>query len=209
MKLEILLSGLIGAVIAVFVAFLIKRITEARNQNKIKKSIIAYLEIIAIDKLNRYISDSQHTKKRLLSVEFNESEPEYCYDYMPMLTSDYFKSIGNKVLFDVIKKQDDFILMLDLYYTIDFLKENMPIEYHKKFILKIENHFEIKGIVDYKSKIEHLNKCSYIGQLRYYLISDIDLKIQTANAALENISKLLEVLKRPKCLWFLKFMLIF
>lgn len=197
-----LLSGLFGAIIAVLMTPVINRITAAIRLNNIRKTLLNYLKYIALGKIDKYAEDMLLIKSKIL--EPNEKMGE-TVDAMPMLTSEIFKSYTPDELNRVCYSSKNYIELLDIYYSIDFLKSNMPIDIYSKYVEKIENHFEEKNIEGIDAKLNHCKTCDVLKSYITFSSNNAEQKIKRAVAASKQIKTLLKSIKGNSIVWIVKY----
>ena len=165
------LSLLIGSLIGILLSHFFIKISIALKLNNYRKLILRYNNEISIPKIETYIKDYKKAEFYILNyysivIEKNNYNNKVVnnYDIMPMLNSEVYKSIPNEFLFRILKK-DDYSKMLNIIYSIEFLKANMPINLCTKFTVDIKNHLKEQEI-NKKNEGKHLKQCNYLEKIQ-------------------------------------------
>ncbi|MBA6316982.1 hypothetical protein [Cellulophaga baltica] len=208
MKLDIntLIIGFIGSLIGVFLSGTYGRITKAFKLNRIRKIIINYFQAIAIPKCDKYINDVEQGIKFVKNFKNQESKEDndWTFDYMPMFNSDILKSISPEVLLQASFKAKTHSDLIEIIYTIDFLKSNMTIDKASSFKEKVLEHLEEKDIRD-NELYEHLKDCNFYDKLSKQVISDFNLKKRTAIGLNKEQRQVLKDLNGKSFMWIVKY----
>ena len=163
------------------------RLSDANRLNRIRKSITTYLELLARPKLERYISDCNNGIRHLQQNDLTQEDRKDGYDDMPMLTSEVLKSFPQNYLFIVSNNTETYSLILDFYYSIEFLRNSMPRNIYNEFSQWTNNHLENKNIPAGEDQFEHIKVCPAIARERQDSIRNIEMKISAANGLSENL----------------------
>ena len=146
-------SVAIGSLIGLFLKTSFDRVTTACKLNRQRKVILDYSKFIGLDKSLTYINDLDYIKKYVIAEteeEINEIQnSKYSVDAMPMFTSAIFKSFTQDELRRTTFNTQDYIAILDISYSIDFLRDYMPLQLWEKYQIKVRKHME-----DDKIKVE-------------------------------------------------------
>lgn len=204
-----LMSGLIGAVVGVLLAVVLARFAFALRLNGIRNFLRFYLSTIAQDKLQKYVTDVGNALKEIHGHELHPDFMKQGYDMMPMLTSEVFKSITNEDMARVMYNQKNLTDIIDFYYSVDFLKDHMPITYFREYVTKLEQHYAEKNLKTNTERALHDLECPFIKHEREYKSADLQLKEQTANECITLCSNLVKNLKGRGLWWILKYTLKF
>lgn len=200
-----LLSGLFGAIIAVFLTSLLERFKKAKQLNRIRITILDYIKNIGLDKSRQYEKDMSLIKKLITNEEKEKVQNTRNLDAMPMFTSDIFKGFS----FDDLRKSCfssiNYIKILEISYGIDFLKSNMPLDIYNRYQRKIFEHYEEKGLKTSREQLLHLKECEMVKQLTLSASNEAEAKLQTVKALNEHIIDFIKNMKGPSFCWINKY----
>ncbi|MBE7653996.1 hypothetical protein [Tenacibaculum finnmarkense] len=124
---------------------------------------------------------------------------------MPMFNSDILKSINPELLLQTSFKAKTHSDLIEITYTIDYLKKNMPIDKMSLFKEKVIAHLKEKEIEN-DELYNHLLSCSFYEKLSKEVLSDLNLKIETAEELNKDQKKIIEDLKGNSFIWILKYL---
>ena len=208
MEVNNLISGIIGAVFALVLSSIYTRITNSSKLNKKRRTIVVYLELIAIPKCIKYIEDIKESLNFLDNLE-NKNDEIINYsihlDYMPMFNSDLLKSFNLDVLLQISYNKKTHYKLLEIPYTIDFLRNNMPHDIINDFKIIINEHLKSKNVKS--SEIySHLDNCSFYKKNKSRVIDVLKLRLDTASGLLDNLNNTYFELEGKSLKWFLKYL---
>ncbi|WP_405199133.1 hypothetical protein [Christiangramia sp. LLG6405-1] len=145
MSLDIntLFIGFLGSIIGIFLTGTYGRITTAFKLNRTRKILLNYFESIAIPKCGKYLEDIK------IGIDLVENFSKYApnrnrendrrkLDYMPMFNSDILKSLNPETLLQASYKTKTHSLLIEITYTIEFLKSQMTSDKIANFINRIK-----------------------------------------------------------------------
>jgi hypothetical protein len=195
---------LVGALSGLLLKTLLDRILIAQKLNRQRKVILDYSKYIGLDKSSKYLQDLDFVKKYVLAEEENEiqeiQESNYSIDAMPSFTSSIFKSFSQDELRRVSFTSSNYIRILDISYSIDFLREYMPLELWDKYQIKVRKHFEDEKIED---EIKHFKECGYLKKLAGQAVNEIEMKRERAVMTHAQFHILIEELNGWSIFWLL------
>ncbi len=143
---------LAGVLLGLMIKSLYDRLLIARKLNRLRKIILIYSTSIGLDKSYTYMKDMDYIKRYMAAEKEDEINEivalNYSVDAMPMFTSDIFKSFSQDELRRIAFNGVNYITFLDIYYSIDFLKEYMPLELWEKYQKEVRLHMEEKNVKD-------------------------------------------------------------
>ena len=152
-------SVIIGSLIGLFFKTIFDRISTAQKLNRQRKVLLEYSKYIGLNKTLTYIKDLDFTKKSIIAETEEElaeiRNSNYGVDAMPMFTSSIFKSFTQEELRRISFNSRNYITILDIYFSIDFFRDYMPLQLWEKYHSKVRKHME-----DDKIKIEDVQKCT-------------------------------------------------
>lgn len=211
MNLDIntLLIGFLGSLIGVFLTGTYGRITTAFKLNRTRKILLNYFESIAIPKCEKYIEDIK------IGIDLVENFSKFAptgnkendrrkLDYMPMFNSDILKSLNPEILLQTSYKTKTHSLLIEITYTIEFLKSQMTSDKIANFINQTKSHLNKKSIPSNEIK-EHLMTCAYYEQLKERTLYSFDLKTECAKELNEELRNIVEELKGNSTFWIIKY----
>lgn len=208
MSLPTIISALIGAIIGISVSGTFGRLTTALRLNRIRKVIVLYSISHGKEKSEKYCEDMYVVKNYIdtfKSQAYSDYKlKNYGFDVMPMLTSDIFKNFTHENLLRVCYNNHNYIKIVDIIYSIDFIKENMPLELSRKFQTRIKAH--LKNQVDNEGKeLDHLKDCAFIIELINNHSINIQHKITRAIALKEEFESINKNLGGHNLFWIAKY----
>lgn len=201
-----LLSGLFGAIIAVFLTSLLERFRDARRLNRIRITLLDYLKFIGLDKSLQYAGDMDFIKKIILANDAEEIQNTRPVDAMPMFTSDIFKSFSPDELRRACFNSSNYIQALDIAYSTDFLKANMPLDIYNQYLKKVWEHYEEKKLDTHDEQIEHLKVCGVMKQFANSASGEAEAKFTRAKVTHQVIHSLVDNLKGWSLWWTIKYL---
>jgi hypothetical protein len=200
-----ILLGFIGALIAIILSSIYNRLNVAIKVNRVRMAIINYLELLAKPKLDRFIDDCNHTIKYLTDMDFANPEKKQPYDEMPMLTSEVIKSFEQHDLLLACYNSLNYTDLLAWYYSIEFLKKNMPRDIYNGFSQWTNKHLENEKIPPGEKQFEHIKNCRSIAREKKDSITNIEMKISTAKQSTETLTRIVKNLKGQHTYWIWKY----
>ena len=207
---ENLISGLIGALIGVSISGIYSRITTAIKLNRIRKVILDYSKFIGLDKSATYLRDMEYIKGYIKAETEEEilkhQNANYAVDAMPMFSSDIFNSFAQDELRRVAYKTKDYIRLIDISYSTDFLKEYLPLELYEKYNQKVREHMEEKEIKP-EDEIKHFEECGYLKSLADSAVNEIEMKSARAKQTHKQFHELIENLNGWSLWWTIKYLI--
>jgi len=199
-------SILIGAFAGLLLKSILDRILIALKLNRQRKVIFEYSNLIGLDKSAQYIHDLEYIKKYILAEEEDEindfQNSNYAVDAMPTFTSAIFKSFTQDDLRRIAFTTNNYIIILDILYSIDFLKDYMPLQLWEKYHIKVRDHFESKEI---ENEVEHFKECGYLKRIAKEAVIEIDLKRDRAMATHKQFHHLVIQFKGWDLFWIIKY----
>lgn len=195
MELSNLASGLLGAVIAVFLGEFIRAIDKRLQIRSERKILVNYLKNIVRPALDRYLTDIDFAVKEIENYPPNNNIlTPHLYDVLPMLNSDILRNIQFKNLYLLLKNGDDHVDIINLYHVIDYLKQNMPYDTLENVKIFCEKHFEIKEINNYSDRIIHSKNCITITTAKERSINNVMARKSTLILAMAATDSLINKL---------------
>jgi len=192
MDFDNLLSGFLGAVLALVMAEGWRLYLIASERKKKKRIFVAYLSNVIKPGLEAYIKDTEYLKRHIDTYPSEATiYQHHKFDLLPSLNSDIFKEIGFNELYFLTSDFQLHEKAIDVYHCIDYLKAAMPMDNHQNFIDKCDAHFEKKGCKTVEDIIAHGSKCETITDAKLLAIGNLNLHLETANASLENCKELM------------------
>ena len=206
-----LLVGFIGSLVGVFLTGTYGRITTAFKLNRTRKILLNYFQSIAIPKCEKYIEDVKMGND--LVANFSQFAPNGNrendrgkLDYMPMFNSDILKSLNPEILLQTSYETKTHSILIEITYTIEFLKKHMTYDTIENFINKIRTHLDKKNIADIEIQ-NHLKTCSYYRQLQDRTLYDFSLKTECAKELHQELKNIMRQLKGNSTFWIIKYSL--
>lgn len=200
-------SVLIGSLMALFFKSFLDRILVAIKLNRLRNVILDYSTYIGLDKSLQYMEDMKYIRasmKAETEEEINALDNNYSVDAMPMFTSDVFNSFSQDELRRIAYNTTNYITILDIAYSIDFLKEYMPLQLWEKYQIKVREHMEDEKI-KIEDEIKHFQECGYLKSLAEKGINEIDMKASRAYQTHSQFHKLINSLSGFGIVWIIKY----
>ncbi len=205
MDINTLIAGFVGSLIGVFLSGTYGRITTAFKLNRIRKIIINSFQAISIPKCEKYIEDINQAIEFVENFSIKKTiKEEKTLDYMPMFNSDILKSINPEVLLQTSFKAKTHSDLIEIAYTIDFLKTHMAVDKMASFKEKVVEHLKEKEIEN-SELYNHLLTCSFYRKLKENVLSDLKLKIETSKELNIEQRKIVNDLKGKSFIWIMKY----
>lgn len=208
MENENLISGLIGALIGVSISGIYTRITTALKLNRIRNVILDYSKFIGLNKSATYLKDMEFIKGYIKANTEEEilkhQSANYGLDAMPMFSSEIFNSFAQDELRRVAYKTNDYIRLIDISYSTDFLKEYLRLELYEKYNLKVRNHMEEKQVED---EFKHFAECGYLKSIAERATNEIEMKSNRAVQTHSQFHTLIKNLSGRNWWWTLKYII--
>ena len=174
---------LIGALAGLMLKAFFDRIVIALKLNRQRKVILDYSKYIGLDKSSKYIQDLDFIEKYVLAEDEDEinqiQKSNYAVDAMPTFTSAIFKSFSQDELRRISFTTNDYIRVLDITFSIDFLRDYMPLELWEKYHAKVQKHFEDDNV---ENEAQHFKECGYLKGLARQAVNEIEMKRKRAIA---------------------------
>ena len=193
MDFDNLLSGILGAVLALIMTEVWRLYLITIERKKKKRIFVAYLANVIKPGLEAYIKDTEYLKCHIQTYPDETTiYNHHKFDLLPSLNSDIFKEIGFNELYLLTT---DFRLhekVIDVYHCIDYLKAAMPIDNHQNFIDQCDTHFKENDCRTVEDIIVHASDCLSITDYRSIAIGNLNLRLESANTSLENCRELME-----------------
>lgn len=183
-----LLSGLLGAIIAVVLTEAFKLYFEIRKKRTQKKVLLKYLKDVLAPSLKI------HLDNLVIAHDEIEAYPPLSinnYNANPILNSDIVKNIGFNDLYEITKDHVIHLSIIDLYHCIDFLKTRNGIFMSKNFLAECKEHYDLKNLVDLESRELHAKECLTIKDLKKKYMDEIDLKLGTTKATISTCNQII------------------
>ncbi len=197
---------LAGVLLGLMIKSLYDRLLIARKLNRLRKIILIYSTSIGLDKSYTYMKDMDYIKRYMAAEKEDEINEivalNYSVDAMPMFTSDIFKSFSQDELRRIAFNGVNYITFLDIYYSIDFLKEYMPLELWEKYQKEVRLHMEEKNVDD---EIKHLKECGYLQSLSASAINEVEMKRSRAETTHQQFHNLINKLGGFSFVWICKY----
>jgi hypothetical protein len=201
---------LIGSIIGLFLKTVFSRISTALKLNRQRKILLDYSKHIGLDKSLKYIEDIDYIKKYILAETEDEinkiQNSNYAVDAMPMFTSEIFKSFSQDELRRTSFSTNNYITLIDISYSIDFLKDYMPLELWEKYQIKVRQHMEDDNI-KIEDEIAHFQECGYLKSLARAGVVEIDMKRERALQTHKQFHNLINKLKGWNLIWLVKYII--
>ncbi|RZK26203.1 MAG: hypothetical protein EOO43_03485 [Flavobacterium sp.] len=195
MNFNNLLSGFLGAVIAVILAEVWRQILLAINRRKKRKIFVEYIKNVIRPGIANYINDANKVKS-LIQTYPNENTiyGQHVFDMLPSLNSEIFKELGFNELYYITSDFKLHEITIDIYHCIDYLKSLMPLLAHQNFIDLCDAHFKEKGCITIDDLIAHASNCETIDDTKTHAIGNLNLHLSSATTSLENCDLLIKKL---------------
>ncbi|MDY3548491.1 hypothetical protein PG291_07745 [Riemerella anatipestifer] len=210
MNIENVISGFVGSIIGIIISGGFGRLTTAIKLNNYRNLILTYSNFILLKQTENYILDFEKAKyyaTNYMEIAYGNLEFETKYNAMPMLTNDIFKSIPNEYLFKVfLSKGYLYSNFIDIFYSIDFLKNNMPSNKISRFHEQIKEHLAYMKIEPINA-VAHLRRCSTLNNHISNLIVDSDYKIERAKGIIKEFKEINSYLKGSNIYWIINYFL--
>lgn len=195
MEISNLVSGMVGALVAVLFTELIKLWQHHLKVLRDRKTLINYISEVISPGIQRYILDLNQAKDEIRHYPVkNTAIQEHVYDSLPSLNSEILKGLDFKDLVYLVKGIKNHTLIIDMYHCIDYLKQQMGFDYVESYQNYARGHFERKGIETISQQLEHVKSCAGMNQAKETMSRRIDAKRSTALQVQAIISKLLDQL---------------
>ena len=201
-----LLSGLFGAVIAVILTSALARLTNAAKLNRIRKTLLDYLKFIGLDKSYQYADDMLYINDMVLATDEEEIKNTRSVDAMPMFSSDIFKSFSPDELRQACFNSKNYIIAIDISYSTDFLKANMPLDIYNSYLSKVWTHYEEKGLNTHDEQVKHLKECGVLKNFARQASGGATAKLERAKATHQQIHRLIDNLNGWSFWWTIKYL---
>lgn len=170
---------LIGSLIGLFLKTWFDRFATATKLNRQRKVILDYSKYIGLDKSYKFIEDLDYIKKSIVAETEEEiketQENNYAVDAMPMFTSAIFKSFSQDELRRTSFSTTNYITILDISYSIDFLRDYMPLQLWEKYHTKVRQHMEDDKI-KIEDEVKHFQECGYLKSLASQAVNELEMK---------------------------------
>lgn len=203
-------SVAIGSLIGLFLKTLFDRVSTASKLNRQRKVIIDYSKFIGLDKSFKYVEDIDFIKKSTIAETEEEimeiRKSNYAVDAMPMFTSAIFKSFTQDELRRTTFNTKNYIRILDISYSIDFLRDYMPLQLWEKYHLKVRQHMEDSKI-KIEDEIKHFQECGYLKALSREALVEMDMKRLRALETHKQFHDLISRLSGWDLIWIIKYII--
>ena len=203
-------SVVIGSLIGLFLKTVFDRITTALKLNKQRKVILDYSKFIGLDKSLKFVEDLDFIKKSVAAETEEEiletQKSNYSVDAMPMYTSAIFKSFTQDELRRTTFNTRNYIRILDISYSIDFLRDYMPLQLWENYHLKVRQHMEDDKI-KIEDEIKHFQECGYLKTLAKQAVDEIEMKRERAVQTHKQFHTLIDSLSGWNLIWIVKYIL--
>jgi hypothetical protein len=203
-------SVLIGSLIGLFFKSIFDRISTAQKLNRQRKIILDYSKYIGLDKTLQYIENLDYAKKYILAntkVEIDEIQSEnYGFDAMPMLTSAIFKSFSQDEIRRTCFNTKNYITTIDISYSIDFLRDYMPLQLWENYCSKVRQHMDDDEI-KIEDEIKHFQECGYLKLLAKTAIIEIEMKRKRALETHNQFHKIISNMNGWSLIWMVKYII--
>ncbi len=125
---------------------------------------------------------------------------------MPMFTSSIFKSFTQEELRRTTYSTINYIAILDITYSIDFLRDYMPLQLWENYHTKVRQHMEDEKI-KIEDEIKHFQECGYLKSLASNAVNEIEMKRTRAIETHRQFHNIVDRLKGWYIVWTLKYFL--
>ncbi|WBV52380.1 hypothetical protein [Chryseobacterium gambrini] len=201
----------LGSLIGIILTNIFNRLSIANKLNNYRKLILKYNEEIALPKSTAYISDFDKTKFYILnyySIVFEKNnfngKLQRTYDTMPMFNSEIYKSIPSEYLFRIFIVKNDYSKFIDLIYSIDYLKENSPLNVSTEFTKQLKEHISYKNLKP-EETTEHFKNCSFLEENTDISLSKIKNYVERANSLKTELNEINSNLRGHSVLWLFRY----
>ena len=198
----------IGAIAGLFLKGLFDRLLTARKLNRNRKIVVEFCTHIGLDKSLKYVEDLRFVRD---SIQANTEESikelesrNYAVDAMPMFSSDLLKSFSKSELRQASFNTKNFITILDITYSIDFLREYMPLTLWTNYQQKFRQHMDEKQIDD---EIKHMQECGELQHMAKEAVIEIGAKETRAIEIHKQLHLLIKNLSGNGFFWTIKYLL--
>jgi|TARA_R100000501_G_C2622678_1_gene115868 hypothetical protein len=204
------ISAFIGAIIGVSISGIYSRISTAIGLNRIRNVILDYCKYIGLDKSSTLVEDYHFIKGYILANTEEEilkyQNANHAVDAMPMFSSEIFKSFSQENLRRVSYSSDDYIRIIDISYSIDFLRDYLPLNLYENYHQKVVQHMEEKKIPA-EEELKHFAECGYLKSLASKAANEIDMKNSRGKQNYVQFQLLVDNLKGNNFKWILKYII--
>jgi hypothetical protein len=201
---------LIGSLIGLFLKTWFDRFATASKLNRQRKVIVDYSKYIGLDKSYKFIEDLDFIKKSIVAEteeEIKETQKNnYAVDAMPMFTSAIFKSFSQDELRRTAFSTTNYITILDISYSIDFLRDYMPLQLWENYHTKVRQHMEDDKI-KIEDELKHFQECGYLKSLASQAVNELEMKRARAVETHKQFHKLIDKLKGWNIIWIIKYLI--
>lgn len=201
----------IGSLIGIILTNIFNRLSIANKLNNYRKLILKYNDEIALPKSTAYISDFDKTKFYILnyySIVFEKNnfngKLQRTYDAMPMFNSEIYKSIPSEYLFRLFTVKNDYSKFIDIIYSIDYLKENSPLNISTDFTEQVKEHISYKNLKP-EETTEHFKNCSFLEENTDLYISKITNYTKRANSLKKELNDINSNLNGHSVYWLFRY----
>ena len=205
-----LISGLIGALIGVSISGIYSRLTTAIRLNRIRNVILDYSKFIGLDKSAKYLKDMEFIKGYIKAETEEEilkhQNADYPLDAMPTFSSDIFNSFAQDELRRVAYNSKDYIRIIDISYSTNFLKEYLALELYENYHQKVREHMEEKNI-KLEDEIKHFEECRYLKSIADSAVNEIYMKSDRAKQTHKQFHVLIDNLNGCNLWWTIKYLI--
>ena len=203
-------SVAIGSLIGLFLKTTFDRVTTALKLNRQREVILDYSKYIGLDKSLKFVEDLDYIKKSILAETKEEiletQQTNYAVDAMPMFTSAIFKSFSQDELRRTTFNTKNYIKIIDITYSIDFLKDYMPLQLWDKYHLKVRQHMKDDKI-KIEDEIKHFQECDYLKTLAKQAVIEIEMKRERAVQTHKQFHSLIDRLSGWNLIWIIKYII--
>ncbi|SMO83868.1 hypothetical protein SAMN06265171_108128 [Chryseobacterium rhizoplanae] len=201
----------LGSLIGIILTNIFNRLSIANKLNNYRKLILKYNDEIALPKSTAYISDFDKTKFYILnyySIVFEKNnfngKSQRTYDTMPMFNSEIYKSIPSEYLFRLFTVRNDYSKFIDIIYSIDYLKENSPLNISTDFTEQVKQHISYKNLKP-EETTEHFKNCSFLEENTDLYISKITNYTKRANSLKKELNDINSNLNGHSVYWLFRY----
>lgn len=201
-------SVAIGSFIGLFIKTSLDRITTAVKLNRQRKVLIDYSKFIGLEKSLKFIEDLDFVKQYILADTEEEitkaRNRNYAIDAMPMFTSAIFKSFSQDEQRRTTFSTRSYITLLDITYSIDFLKEYMPLDLWGKYQAKVREHMKEEKIKP-EEEIKHFQDCGFLKYLAETSVNELEMKRERSLHIHEQFHEIVLKLDGWGWIWIFKY----
>lgn len=201
---------ILGSLIGLFFKTGFDRFSTALRLNRQRKVIVDCSTHIGLDKSHKYVEDLDFIKKYILADTEKEiteiQNSNYAVDSMPMLTSSVFKSFTQDELRRTTFNTNNYITLIDISYSIDFLRDYMPLQLWEKYQIKVRKHFDDDKI-KIEDEIKHFQECGYLKHLAKQAIVEIEMKRTRAITTHQQFHHIIDKLSGCGLIWIPKYII--